>query len=354
MASIQKRPNGRWAVRWRDLNGEQRWRTFRSKADANTFAKSVETVQLIDPLRLRPATVMRFSAFAEQWAGRQVWRATTTDQVESYMRRYVLPEFGARDLSAVRPADVQAFVRRLSASLSPASVRVAIAHLRSIFNEAVRDGLLVESPVRHVKLPKLDRVPAVPVTAHQVRVLQEALPDRYQTIVTVAASSGLRQRECLGLTLDRLDFERLTIRVDRQLARPQDATLHVAPKTPASVRTVPVPSALVVEIDRHVAQFGLGESGLLFTDGNGDPVKPRSFSELWQPGARAAGLPPRTGMHCLRHFYASALIRAGCSVKVVQARLGHATAAETLDTYAHLWHDDEDRTRAAIEAVTSW
>jgi DNA invertase Pin-like site-specific DNA recombinase len=39
MASIQKRPNGRWAVRWRDLNGEQRWRTFRSKADANTFAK---------------------------------------------------------------------------------------------------------------------------------------------------------------------------------------------------------------------------------------------------------------------------------------------------------------------------
>jgi integrase len=56
-------------------------------------------------------------------------------------------------------------------------------------------------------------------------------------------------------------------------------------------------------------------------------------------------------MHALRHFYASLLIRAGCSVKVVQARLGHATAAETLDTYAHLWPDDEDRTRQAVDDV---
>lgn len=40
-------------------------------------------------------------------------------------------------------------------------------------------------------------------------------------------------------------------------------------------------------------------------------------------------------------------------MKVVQARLGHATAAETLDTYAHLWPDSEDRTRAAVDSVLS-
>ena len=52
-----------------------------------------------------------------------------------------------------------------------------------------------------------------------------------------------------------------------------------------------------------------------------------------------------------RHYYASLLSRHGESVKVVQARLGHATAAETLDTYFHLWPDSEDRTREAIDAV---
>jgi integrase len=67
--------------------------------------------------------------------------------------------------------------------------------------------------------------------------------------------------------------------------------------------------------------------------------------------AAGAGLASGVGFHALRHFYASSLIRQGCSVKVVQAHLGHATAAETLDVYSHLWSDDEDRSRAAVDAV---
>ena len=46
--------------------------------------------------------------------------------------------------------------------------------------------------------------------------------------------------------------------------------------------------------------------------------------------------------------------RHGESVKVVQARLGHATAAETLDTYSHLWPDSDDTTRAAVDAVLTF
>lgn len=51
-------------------------------------------------------------------------------------------------------------------------------------------------------------------------------------------------------------------------------------------------------------------------------------------------------------YFASLLIRPGCSVKVVQARLGHASASETLDTSSRLrLRDDEDRPRAAVDAV---
>lgn len=55
--------------------------------------------------------------------------------------------------------------------------------------------------------------------------------------------------------------------------------------------------------------------------------------------------------HDLRHYYASLLIRHGESVKTVQARLGHASATETLETYAHLWPDSDDRTRVTVDAV---
>lgn len=65
---------------------------------------------------------------------------------------------------------------------------------------------------------------------------------------------------------------------------------------------------------------------------------------------KKAGLPTGVRFHDLRHTYASALIANGCSVKVVQAHLGHKSAAVTLDTYSHLWPDDEDRARSAVEA----
>jgi integrase len=47
--------------------------------------------------------------------------------------------------------------------------------------------------------------------------------------------------------------------------------------------------------------------------------------------------------------FGSALIRAGLNVKVVAERLGHANATMTLNVYAHLWQDDEDRSRQAVQ-----
>jgi integrase len=61
------------------------------------------------------------------------------------------------------------------------------------------------------------------------------------------------------------------------------------------------------------------------------------------------GLPAWATPHALRHYYASLVIQSGASVKAVQARLGHASAVVTLDTYGHLWPDEEDRTRAAVD-----
>ncbi|MCB0911251.1 MAG: tyrosine-type recombinase/integrase [Propionibacteriaceae bacterium] len=56
-------------------------------------------------------------------------------------------------------------------------------------------------------------------------------------------------------------------------------------------------------------------------------------------------------LHELRHYYASLLIRYGESVKTVQARLGHKSAEETLNTYSHLWPDSDDRGRDAVDAA---
>ena len=63
------------------------------------------------------------------------------------------------------------------------------------------------------------------------------------------------------------------------------------------------------------------------------------------------GLPDGFRFHDLRHYFASLLIASGANVKVVQARLRHASATTTLDTYGHLWPDSDEATRSAVEAV---
>jgi integrase len=74
------------------------------------------------------------------------------------------------------------------------------------------------------------------------------------------------------------------------------------------------------------------------------------FGTLWRRTRKDAGVTGRT-FHSLRHYYASLLTRHGESVTTVQAGLGHASAAETLDTYSHLWPDSGGRTREAVDQI---
>ncbi|MEP6698072.1 MAG: tyrosine-type recombinase/integrase [Pseudonocardiales bacterium] len=125
----------------------------------------------------------------------------------------------------------------------------------------------------------------------------------------------------------------------------------VRPGTEASVRTVPLPQVVLEALAAHVAEYPSGWQGLMFTTATGGPIWRATWAGTWATAVRRAGLPAGTRFHDLGHYYASLLIRHAESVKVVQARLGHASAAETLDTYSHLWPDSEDRTRGAVDSV---
>jgi integrase len=174
---------------------------------------------------------------------------------------------------------------------------------------------------------------------------------RLEALVTLAAGTGMRPGECFGLTVDRVRFLERTAMVDRQLVTVQgQAPCLGPPKTRASNRTIPLPQVVVDALAAHLAEFPAAPDGLVFTL-TGKPITRQAFGHKWRAAVETARLPAGTGFHALRHYYASLLIRHGESVKTVQARLGHASAVETLDTYSHLWPDSDDRTRDAIDSV---
>jgi integrase len=168
------------------------------------------------------------------------------------------------------------------------------------------------------------------------------------------AGTGLRPGEALGLTVDRVGILRRIIRVDRQLLTVSGKEPAFGPaKTPASVRTVPVPQSVLDVLADHLHHYPTAPGGLIFTDSKGDPIRRNALGHVWRRArawANAMTVVVRDfTLHDLRHYAASVLISSGLSVKAVQRHPGHASAVTTLDTYAHLWPDAEDTTRAALE-----
>jgi integrase len=354
VASIERRPDGKWRTRWREHpGGPQRTRHFDRKVDAEQFLDGIRgdlvRGSYVDPMAGR----ILFGDYARIWQAAQVHRVTTVVQVESHLRRHILPFFGERPLASVRYSEVQAWVRDRSTVLAPATVEVVYRYVAATFKAAVEDRVIAASPCRGVRLPKKRRVEVVPLETAAVLDLVEAVPTRYRALVALAAGAGLRQGEAFGVTMPHVDFLRRTLRVEQQLILvPGREPFLAPPKTEASRRTVPLPQVVVEALARHLADFEVGPDGEMFLDDGGRRLRRNRFGEsVWRPAVQRVGLPVGTGFHDLRHYYASLLIRHGESVKVVQSRLGHASATETLDTYAHLWPDSEDRTRQAVDSV---
>lgn len=159
-----------------------------------------------------------------------------------------------------------------------------------------------------------------------------------RTAVLLGAGAGLRASEALGLTHDRLDRDRRTLRIDRQLAPDGDLG---PPKMRSSIRSVPVSAALIEAL-------GQGEGPVAHRDGRFVPYPALRARFTYTAGR--AGLSSGTSFHDLRHHFASELIAAGCSIVAVASALGHDNPNVTLSTYGHLVASDEDRIRQALQA----
>ncbi|MFF4347855.1 tyrosine-type recombinase/integrase [Streptomyces sp. NPDC001530] len=396
----------RWQVRWRDAAGEQQKENFAKRSQADTRAATVQA-DLDRGLYVDPAAGKEsFRSVAERWRTSAVHRGGTSSRVERALRLHIYPTFGDRPVVTIRPSEVQAWVKDRSQVLAPSTLRVTFAYLVTVMHTAVRDRTIALNPCAGIKLPEVRRAEIVPLHADAVRALIEAAPPLHRAMILLAAASGLRQGEVFGLEVDCIDFLRREVTVRQQLITPdkdtdadEDETPEPylgEPKTHESYRTVPLATPAVNALAAHLQQYSAvgvdiedrtdprkpkrRKAQMLFSNGRNEVIKRASWSHVWArmeeranealgrayaeayaawvQSGRPEGqepapvrVPEGASMHDLRHFYASALIKNRESVKTVQRRLGHSKPSITLDIYTHLWPDDEDTTRAAIEAV---
>ena len=185
------------------------------------------------------------------------------------------------------------------------------------------------------------------VSWEEAEELQSWMPEYICRIVPVAILTMLRRAEILGLRDGDVDFDAGSLSV---FAQRQDGE-RVQTKTRAGRRTVDVgPRVLGLLREQQLARSPHAEGYLFPAPEGGAFDGDNFFSRVFKPAARHAGMPELT-FHDLRHTGASLMIAAGCHVKVIADRMGHADGGTlVLRRYGHLYKGAGRQAAMALES----
>jgi integrase len=268
---------------------------------------------------------------------------------------HLVPGVGRVKLAKLRPDHIRRLYRSmLDAGKATRTVQYAHTLLKRALAQAVMDGLIPRNAAEAVRPPKLKRDEIQPLNADQVRALLDASDERSCALYTVAVRTGMRPGEILALRWSDVDLEAGTVQINRALSEGEFST----PKTPRSRRRISLSPATVAALKAHrkrqleerIAKAGLWEDhGLVFPSSVGTPKSQRNLNREFKNAAKRAGLPDHFKLYDLRHTCATLLLARNVHPKYVQELLGHASIAQTLDTYSHVIPGMDGGTGGAID-----
>lgn len=363
--SIRKQGRDTWQIRYY-VDGKQRSETVRGKkADAQARLAAVlhqlQTGEYVEPAKLS------LGEYLSRWLAsvKPSVRPTTYDSYETMVRRHIAPALGSVPLAKVTPLHIQqllAGVRRADGREGPLSartVRYVFTVLHMALDRAVKWQLLARNPCDAVEPPRPERYELQLWTPDQAcAFLEHVADDRLYPLYLLAVTSGLRRGELLGLRWQDLDLDAGGANV-RQAVVAVGGKPVVAPvKTARGRRTVALSPTALGALRQHrkrVAEEKLllgpdyHDFDLVFPYPDGRPHCPNALAKKFARVVASAGL-PRIRFHDLRHLHATLLLRQGIHPKVVADRLGHFSAAFTLDTYSHAGLDLQREAAARAKA----
>jgi integrase len=334
----------RWRARYVDERGREHTKAFTRKVSAQKWLDG-QTAAVVSGTHVAPRDAqLTVQQWCDLWiGGYKIHREGTVRQARTHIRR-IVAEFGGMPLSAVRPSEVKAWVARLQGDGMEASYIYALhSRLSQIMSDAVHDGVLGRNPCSRRTSPPMGKPKLYVATTEQVWAIHDAVPDHLQAAVLLGAFAGLRVAEVSGLRVADVDFI-------RGVVHPQQQWGGKPLKTEGSDAPIPIPQDLALLLSASVQAY---PAEMMVTNGPGTDrcgpwILQRAIRDIKD---QIDGLPEEFSFHDLRHYLASLLIASGADIKTVQARMRHATARTTLDTYGHLWPDADESTRTAVGAV---
>lgn len=334
----------RWAARYVPPDGVEVQKLFASKNEAQAWLDQ-QTSAIATGTYISPKNEITLDEWLEIWLkAYSVHKESTVRQAKVHTK-IIGHEFGGMQLTEIRPSTVKTWTARMQDDYAPSTVHAVYRRLAHILSDAVEDGYLGRNPCTRRTAPPLGSVERWCPTTRDVWDLYELMPEHLRVAVLLGAFCGLRIAETAALRTDDVDFTRGVVFPKVQWS----GTNALAPlKSKGSSAPIPIPQELALMLSASVRSF---PGATLITDGRGKSVGPWVVERSLARVRKTHELDERFEFHTLRHYFASVLIAQGCDVKTVQARMRHASAKTTLDTYGHLWPDRDESTNFAIKGV---
>ncbi len=298
---------------------------------------------------------------------------TTHARYVTSVEHYLLPHLGDTPLRRLRTEHLEALYRRLLITGSRrggplAAKTVTNLHqiIRSSLNDAVGRGLLASNPAQGSHVPDPRKRPSTRrrarswTAAELSDFLTETAANRYSMLFRLAAATGMRRGEVLGLRWDDVHFDTRRIEVTQALTSIGYRLEFSRLKTRTSRRNITIDADTMDLLARWRQEqtTGLAEAGaanahgLVFVRPDGQPLHPHSVSQAFDRAQRPLDVSP-IRFHDLRHTHPSLLLRDRVPIKVVSERLGHSNPAFTMTTYQHVLPGMQDDAAATFGQLLS-
>lgn len=257
--------------------------------------------------------------------------ANWLNQIGWVMDKYVLPDFGERDIRVIKRPELLIFFNKVGRSLKASTVARMKIVLSGVFRLAMADEVIVTNPVQFVRLPEPDRVVKTALTFEELNRLITTAQPLAKPFVILAGGCGLRLGEAVGVT--RKAISKAGVLTVSQQVQQMKRGCVISPKlkTEHSYRDVPLPEPLreMLHSCEQVSDIWI------CSDSKGGYVKPKNITRELRIACERAEVPV-VSPHELRHTFISLMDNEVEAPRtVVMALAGHAPQSTT-DGYSHV------------------
>src|SRR6516162_7877050 len=349
----------RWTCDYRDQKGNRVNKFFSTKKEADAYHAKV-TNEVNEGIHTAPSRSITVKQAAADWIrfvegeGRE---RSTTVAYQRQINLHIVPRIGTLKLGHLTTSRVHKFRDELIADgMSRPMAKKVLGSLKSLLRDAKRRGNVAQNVASDVSITmdkrhkrKLEVGVAIP-TPEEIRAIVDALHGRWRPLILTAIFTGLRSSELRGLRWQDIDFRKAELKVRQRADRWSEIG---RPKSHFGEREVPIPPFVLNTLKEW--KLHCGDKEFVFPNGKGNVEDHANIvrrglipAQLKAGVVKKKGKAKYTGLHALRHFYASWCINRRedggleLPLKTVQARLGHASIQMTADTYGHLFPRGDD------------